>query len=111
MKHVIAAIGSSSQEKALGFVKDNMKGVAPETVHTYGSYAPVYIDDSVDIVYVGTPHVFHKQNCLEAINAGKHVLCEKPVTINERDAREVIEAANSKGVFFMEGINQSYSVF
>jgi predicted dehydrogenase len=78
----------------------------------YDNYHSVYNDSNVEIVYVGTPHVLHKQNCLDAIAAGKHVLCEKPFTINERDAKEVIVAARQKGVFIMEGklriANMSY---
>ena len=55
-------------------------------------------------MYIGTPHSLHKRNCLDAIAAGKHVLCEKPFTINEKEAQEVINAAMEKGVFVMEGI-------
>jgi predicted dehydrogenase len=70
----------------------------------YASYAEVYNDPDVDIVYIGTPHVFHLQNALEAIEAGKHVLCEKPITMNAKDTRVLIEAARKKGVFLMEGM-------
>ena len=69
----------------------------------YDNYHSVSNDSNVQIVYVGTPHVLHKQNSLDAIAAGKHVLCEKPFTINEKDAKEVIDAARQKGVFIMEG--------
>lgn len=55
-------------------------------------------------VYIGTPHSFHKQNCLDAIKAGKNVLCEKPFTMNAKEAEEVFAAAKEKGVFVMEAM-------
>lgn len=64
----------------------------------------MYADPGVDIVYIGTPHVFHKESCLAAIAAGKHVLCEKPMAINEREVNEMIAAAKEKGVFLMEAV-------
>jgi len=45
----------------------------------------------------------HKENCLSAIAANKHVLCEKPMTINAAESEVVIKAARDKGVFLMEG--------
>lgn len=70
----------------------------------YASYQEVYADPNVDCVYIGTPHSFHKQNCLDAIAAGKNVLCEKAFTINAREAREVFEAARQKGVYVHEAM-------
>lgn len=69
----------------------------------YGCYDEVYNDSDVDIVYIGIPHAFHKDECLKAIENGKHVLCEKPFALNSGEAREVFEAAEKKGVFIMEG--------
>ena len=71
---------------------------------TYGTYAEVYSDPDVDIVYIGTPHAFHKKNCLDAIAAGKHVLCEKAFTITAKETREVLAAAKANGVFIMEAM-------
>jgi predicted dehydrogenase len=70
----------------------------------YGSYAEVYADPDVDIVYIGTPHAFHKQNCLNAITAGKHILCEKAFTIPAKETQEVLSAAQGNGVFIMEAM-------
>jgi predicted dehydrogenase len=58
----------------------------------------------VDCVYIGTPHSFHKQNCLDAIKAGKNVLCEKPFAMNVKEVEEVFAAAKAKGVFVMEAM-------
>lgn len=100
--HIVQAIGSSSQSKAADFASKHLPSTASPT--TYGSYAEVYADPAVDIVYIGTPHAFHKQNCLDAIGQGKHVLCEKPFTINAAEAEEVLAAAKAKGVFVMEAM-------
>jgi predicted dehydrogenase len=98
--HIIQAIGSSSLEKGKKFVETHIPGTSP----TIGTYEEVYANPEVDIVYIGTPHAFHKQNCLDAIKHGKHVLCEKAFALNAAEAREVLDAAANKGVFVMEAM-------
>lgn len=107
-KHKIVAIGSSSVQKGTAFV-DKLWEKAPEQTRptVYPDYQGVYEDEEVDIVYIGTPHSLHKRNCLDAIAADKHVLCEKPFTINEKEAKEVARAAKAKGVFIMEGMSST----
>ncbi|KAH7366645.1 hypothetical protein BKA66DRAFT_425270 [Pyrenochaeta sp. MPI-SDFR-AT-0127] len=102
-QHIITAIGSSSLSKGLAFVSENIPHVSPAP-EVYEGYQSVYTDPNVDIVYIGTLHSFHKQNCIDAIHAGKHVLCEKPFTLNARDAQEVFALAKEKGVFVMEAM-------
>jgi predicted dehydrogenase len=58
----------------------------------------------VDVVYVATPHNLHAANALAAIEAGKHVLVEKPFTVNAREARAVVAAARSQGVVALEAM-------
>jgi predicted dehydrogenase len=99
-KHIVQAIGSSSTTKGKEFAQKFCSTASPSI---YGSYEEVYQDPNVDIVYLGTPHALHLQNALDAINAGKHVLCEKPLTINSKEAATMIAAARAKGVFLMEG--------
>jgi predicted dehydrogenase len=72
--------------------------------HNHGSYRAVIEDPDVDIVYVATTHPFHREQALMAIDAGKPVLIEKPLALNAADAREVLTAARSKGVFAMEAV-------
>lgn len=105
--HVIQAIGSSAKHKGEAFVEEFIPSVAPSPA-VYGSYAEVYADPQVNIVYIGTPHAFHKQSCLDAIAAGKHVLCEKAFTITAREAKEVFAAAEAKGVFVMEALRMRF---
>lgn len=103
--HIIHAIGSSSREKGQKFAAEFLPGKTPTI---YGSYEQVYADPDVDVVYIGTPHAFHKKNCLDAIKHGKNVLCEKAFTLNAAEAMEVFEAAEEKGVFVMEAMWTRY---
>ncbi|KAJ5279025.1 hypothetical protein N7478_004397 [Penicillium angulare] len=103
-RHIIQAVGARSEAKAQSFVENYAPALAQLEVTCYGSYEAVYNDPNVDIVYIATPHAFHKKNCIDAINAGKHVICEKPFTNNARETKEVIEVARRKGVFVMEGM-------
>ena len=64
--------------------------------------------DRVDAVYVLTPPGFRRQYALEAIEAGKHVFCEKPLAIDVEDGAAIVEAAEAMGVAAMTGFNQRY---
>ncbi|KAL3459044.1 hypothetical protein BJX64DRAFT_291588 [Aspergillus heterothallicus] len=101
VNHVIQAIGSSSSEKGREFAAKHCPNATPTI---YASYTDLYADPDVDCVYIGTPHSFHRRNCLDAIAAGKNILCEKPFAINAREAREVLEAARKKGVYIAEAM-------
>lgn len=70
----------------------------------YKSYEELVADKDIDIVYIATPHVVHKDNCILCLEAGKATLCEKPFTINAKEAREVIELARKKRRFCMEAM-------
>lgn len=96
--NVLVAVGSRDQARADAFAE---KYGIP---HSHGSYEALCADPDVDVVYVCTPHPMHKEHCLLAIAAGKHVLCEKPFTINRAEAQEVVDAARAKGVFLMEAM-------
>jgi predicted dehydrogenase len=72
--------------------------------HSHGDYRAVVEDPDVDIVYVATTHPFHREQALMAIEAGKHVLIEKPLALNAAHAGEVLTAARQKGVFAMEAV-------
>lgn len=101
VNHIVQAIGSSSAAKG----KDFAAQYCPQSKATvYDNYQAVYEDPNVDIVYIGTPHGFHKKNCLDAIAAGKPILCEKAFTLNARDAKEVLDAAKKNGVYLAEAM-------
>ncbi|MCG2586893.1 Gfo/Idh/MocA family protein [Massilia sp. TS11] len=94
---VLAAVGSRQQASAAAFCAEF--GGTP-----YASYAALCAAPEVDVVYVATPHSLHAENALQAIAAGKHVLVEKPFTINQREAVQVVAAARARGVFAMEAM-------
>lgn len=70
----------------------------------YGSYEDLLKDPEVELVYIATPNCFHREHTLLCLNHGKHVLCEKPIAMNAREAEEMIACAREKGLFLMEGM-------
>jgi predicted dehydrogenase len=96
--HELVAVGSRRLETAAEFAK---RFNAP---HTHGSYDALCADPDVDVVYVATPHPFHAEHSLLALSAGKHVLCEKPFTVNAAEAAEVVALARQRGLFCMEAM-------
>jgi AraC-like DNA-binding protein len=94
----IVAIGSRSIETASNFAKrfDGCDAVR--------SYEELVKHPGVDIVYVSTPHTFHYQCTMLALDAGKHVLVGKPFAINAHQAKEMAQAAHQKGLFLMEAM-------
>ncbi|MFB5676290.1 Gfo/Idh/MocA family protein [Paenibacillus terreus] len=92
------AVGSRSIESANEFAGKY------QIPHAYGSYEELLSDPEVDAVYIGTPHPFHKEAVLAALNAGKAVLCEKPFTINSGELEELIKLAREKNLFLMEAM-------
>ena len=61
-------------------------------------------DKDVELVYVSNVHTAHKDTVLPLMAAGKNVLCEKPLSVNAADTREMYEAADKSGKFFMAGL-------
>jgi predicted dehydrogenase len=99
--HKIQAIASRDSEKASKYAE---KFSVP-TQHTgQDAYKKLVEDPEVDIVYVATPHNFHLEHASLALNAGKPVLCEKPFTVNAKEAEQLINLARSKNLFLMEGV-------
>ncbi|KAG6847430.1 hypothetical protein H0H93_008169 [Arthromyces matolae] len=100
--HKVTAIGSRSIPKAREFI--NTVAGGDSSIKAYGTYNEVYADKDVDAIYIGTPHTYHYENALDAIKAGKHILCEKPVTSNSAELRSLLAAAKTHNVFFMEAM-------
>jgi len=94
----LVAVASRRLDAAQRFAAEYGAGTA------YGSYQELVADPSVDVVYVATPHALHKENVLMAFDAGKPVLCEKALTLNARDAEELVAAARERDLFFMEAM-------
>jgi predicted dehydrogenase len=94
----VVAVGSREQHTADQF------GAQFGVPKRYGSYDALIGDPEVEIVYVATPHTLHAENTLAALQASKHVLCEKPFTVNAPQAEQVIQAARAAGKFVMDGM-------
>jgi predicted dehydrogenase len=100
--HHVQAVGSRSQEAADAFAEE----FGLTTAH--GSYEALVNDPDVDIVYIATPHSMHADNAKLALRAGKHVLIEKPITLNAVEARAVVALAAEKGLLVMEAMWTRY---
>lgn len=106
VKHIIRSIGSSSLAKGKTFVDsnkistENNEGIVP-AIQNYDEF---FANDQIDVVYIGTPHPLHKAQVQKALENNKHVLCEKPFTINANDAKELVELAKQKNRFLMEAV-------
>jgi predicted dehydrogenase len=74
----------------------------------HGSYAELLADPSLDAVYIPLPNGLHAQWTLAALEAGKHVLCEKPFTANAAQARQVAAVAEQTGLVVMEAFHYRY---
>lgn len=94
----LVAVGSRSQASADAF------GEKFNIPKRHATYAALTEDPQVDVIYIATPHAFHKENCLRCLEAGKAVLCEKPFTINAAEAKAVFDFARRKNLFVMEAM-------
>jgi predicted dehydrogenase/aryl-alcohol dehydrogenase-like predicted oxidoreductase len=92
----LVAVGSRSAESAAAFVEK-----FPGT-RGHATYEALLADPAVQAVYISTPHPLHAEWAIAAAEAGKHILCEKPLTLNHAEAMTVVEAARCNGVFLME---------
>ena len=70
----------------------------------YGSYEELFSDPDVDAVYIANPHAFHYGSATQALESGKHVLCEKPAGCSMQQLDGMLDAAKRNGRFFMEAM-------
>src|SRR5262245_60075255 len=82
----LVAVGSRSEESAAGFAE----AYGAEGCRAHASYEALATDPDVDVVYVASPHSMHLEHARLALDAGKHVLCEKPLTLNLAEAEEMV---------------------
>jgi len=93
----LVAVASRTADRAKAFA-DDIGG----DVTAHGTYDALLEDPTVDAVYISTPHPMHAAWAIRAAEAGKRVLCEKPLTMNARETETVIDAARAHDVFLME---------
>ncbi|HVT64913.1 MAG TPA: Gfo/Idh/MocA family oxidoreductase [Mycobacteriales bacterium] len=99
---VVAAVAARDPRRAAAHAKKH--GI--ETVHA--SYDDLLADDSLEAIYNPLPNALHAEWTVKALEAGKHVLCEKPFTSNEAEAQVVADAAKKSGLVVMEAYHYRY---
>lgn len=97
-EHQVVAVAARDIDRAKNFAKRF------DVPKAYGSYLELAHDPNVEIAYVGTLNPWHLEVSLMMLKHGKHVLCEKPLAMNEKQAQQMISYAKEKKLFFMEGI-------
>jgi predicted dehydrogenase len=92
----LVAVASRDDQKAIEFTSKHPAKFA------FGSYEDLVSCPEVDVIYIATPHGFHHEHAMLCIKHKKSVLCEKAFALNVFQAKEMIQAARSGGVFIME---------
>lgn len=96
--HSIYAVGARKFEQAKKFAsKYNIEKI-------YGSCQEMLRDDKIDVVYISTPHSNHYEYIIESLKNNKHVLCEKAITVNSKQLREIVNLANQKNLIVAEAM-------
>lgn len=94
----LVAVASRSMEKAESFAEQYGSDYA------FGTYQELFNCEEVDVVYIATPHTSHAELSIIAMNNGKHVLCEKPMGVNQEEVKRMVAKAKEKKVFLMEAL-------
>lgn len=94
----LVAVASRNLESAKEFANTHNVSKA------YSSYQELANDPEIDVIYIGTPHTFHLENSVMCMRKGKSVLCEKALTINADEAKEMVQVAREENVFLMEAM-------
>lgn len=74
----------------------------------YESYEEMLADEKIDVIYIATPHSQHYENMKKAISAGKHILCEKAITVNDHQLEEIVSLAEEKNLTVREAMTISH---
>lgn len=94
----LTAVYSRTEEKAKEFAeKYNVR-------YIFTNYEEMAKSDVIDAVYIASPNSFHKEQAIEFLNHGKHVLCEKPLASNSKETETMIDAAQKNNVLLMEAM-------
>jgi xylose dehydrogenase (NAD/NADP) len=101
---VLLGVASRSPEKAESFrTHFGLK-------KSYSSYQSLLDDPEIEAVYAALPNALHAEWIIRAFEAGKHVLCEKPLTVNSKEAQQVLDAAKRTGLRVMEAFMWRFHV-
>jgi len=99
-RRVIPAIQADSRSRLYGLVTRDPAKAVPYNAHAWTTLDEALSDPAVQAVYVATPVFLHAPQTIQSLRAGKHVLCEKPMAMNEAEARSMVQAAEESGRTF-----------
>jgi 1,5-anhydro-D-fructose reductase (1,5-anhydro-D-mannitol-forming) len=99
-RRVIPAIQAEPRSRLYGLVTRDAAKAAPYNTRAWTTLAEALSDPEVHAVYVATPVFLHAPQTIQSVRAGKHVLCEKPMAMNEAEARSMVQIAESNGRTF-----------
>ena len=102
-RFVLSAVCSRTRERGEEFAAKY------DIPHIFTSIEEMAASDKVDAVYIASPNFLHCQQSIVCMQHGKHVLCEKPLASNARQAREMCQMAQERGVVFMEAMKSTLS--
>ncbi|MGX7245731.1 Gfo/Idh/MocA family protein [Enterococcus quebecensis] len=94
----IAAVASRTLAKAETFAREY------DIPNAYGSFEELLADEVIDIIYISVPNRQHIEHILKALDAGKHVLCEKAITMNSEELADAMKLAEAKGLILAEAM-------
>lgn len=94
----IYAVGNRTYDKAVEFA--NQYGIHK----VYADFQEMFVDDEVDVIYIATPHHTHSEFIMKALEYGKHVLCEKSITLNSKELQRAKALAEETGVVLAEAM-------
>jgi len=97
IRRVIPAIQAEPRSHLYGLVTRDLAKAAPYNTRAFSSLEQALADPAVHAVYVGTPVFLHAPQTIQSLRAGKHVVCEKPMAMNEPEARTMLKAAEESG--------------
>ena len=100
IRRVIPAIQAEPRSALYGIVTRDPAKAERYGVRTWQSLGAAFEDPAVDAVYVATPVFLHAPQTIQSLRAGKHVICEKPMAMNEAEARTMLQAAQQSGKLF-----------
>lgn len=92
----LAGVVTGSEEKAKAWKKKY--SLSDNSIYNYDNFDSIADNKDIDIVYIVLPNSMHHRYVIKAANAGKHVICEKPMAVTEEECNEMIEACERAGV-------------
>jgi 1,5-anhydro-D-fructose reductase (1,5-anhydro-D-mannitol-forming) len=99
-RRVIPAIQAEPRSRLYGLVTHDVAKAAPYNVKAWSTLDEALADSEVQAVYIGTPVFLHAPQTIQSLRAGKHVMCEKPMAMNEAEARSMVQTAEETGRIF-----------